>query len=751
MAFGLITCALVVGVLGAVGWVIAVADSAPNISELKPRVPNPPTVVFAADGTRLGFVHAPVIYTFEAGNRIPQVLKEATVAIEDRRFYHHGALDYQGILRAGIKDVFGGGTTLQGASTLTMQLVDNMYLPQNIRRKRDLKYKITQAKLALQLENKHTKNWILDTYLNDAPYGTVDGETARGVGAASEIFFNKPVQKLDLAQMALLAGLPQAPSDYNPFLDPAAARARRHDVLVAMMRAGYITRPQAVVADHQPLQVQRSAAYSGTPLEPYIFDYVVKQLQDRYGSRVVQNGGLKVYTTIDPKVEQEAQNAVDDRGRVTPAPPGTAAALASVDPATGHIVALAATENYAQSKFFYPVQAQRQTGSAAKVFALMTLIHDYDGDPNQTYYTSKQLTAGWDPSAPTWTVHTDTNTYAGTISVAKATTISDNTVFAQLVVDLGVNKFEAVARSMGLPASQMIGAPAEVLGGWKNGITMLQMAAADAVLANGGTYRPPTIIDRVVFPDGHVDNWGNPPAHQVFSSGETYAATQVLKTVIQSGTGTAANYGCPAAGKTGTAENLANAWFVGYTPKLATAVWVGYPRNNISLGPNGFGGTMAAPLWKIFMQSASNGFCGDFPPPTTFWTGTAFFGNYSATGKAGNCTSTGSSSSNSSSNTNPTTTCTTGGGSGANNYNNPTYYAQPPQPPAGQPTGGKTGGGKSGGGKTGGGGTGGTGGGKSGGGGGGTGGGHGGGGGGGGHGGGGTSGGGGVPGGGSGH
>src|SRR5579884_613729 len=657
MAFGLITCALVVGVLGAVGWVIAVADSAPNISELKPRVPNPPTVVFAADGTRLGFVHAPVIYTFEAGNRIPQVLKEATVAIEDRRFYHHGALDYQGILRAGIKDVFGGGTTLQGASTLTMQLVDNMYLPQNIRRKRDLKYKITQAKLALQLENKHTKNWILDTYLNDAPYGTVDGETARGVGAASEIFFNKPVQKLDLAQMALLAGLPQAPSDYNPFLDPAAARARRHDVLVAMLRAGYITRPQAVVADHQPLQVQRSAAYSGTPLEPYIFDYVVKQLQDRYGSRVVQNGGLKVYTTIDPKVEQEAQNAVDDSGRVTPAPPGTAAALASVDPATGHIVALAATENYAQSKFFYPVQAQRQTGSAAKVFALMTLIHDYDGDPNQTYYTSKQLTAGWDPSAPTWTVHTDTNTYAGTISVAKATTISDNAVFAQLVVDLGVNKFEAVARSMGLPASQMIGAPAEVLGGWKNGITMLQMAAADAVLANGGTYRPPTIIDRVVFPDGHVDNWGNPPAHQVFSSGETYAATQVLKTVIQSGTGTAANYGCPAAGKTGTAENLANAWFVGYTPKLATAVWVGYPRNNISLGSYGFGGTAAAPIWRDFMRAASNGYCGDFPTPTTYFTGTAFTGPHSSARSP--------------------STSTTPGQTGTGAYSNPNLYAQP--------------------------------------------------------------------------
>ncbi len=195
MTFGLASCALVVGLLAAVGWVVAVADSAPNISDLKPRSPHPPTAIYAADGTLLGYVHTDVLSEPVSGAQIPQTLKDATVAIEDRRFFQHGALDYQGILRAGIKDVFGGGSSVQGASTLTMQLVDNEYISPQIRAERNLKYKIIQAKLAEQLESKHKKMWILNSYLNDAPYGTVNGETARGVGAASEIFFNEPVNQ----------------------------------------------------------------------------------------------------------------------------------------------------------------------------------------------------------------------------------------------------------------------------------------------------------------------------------------------------------------------------------------------------------------------------------------------------------------------------------------------------------------------------------------------------------------------------
>ncbi len=636
MAAILGVCAVAIGALTAVGWVVAVANSAPNLSQLKAKNPHPLTQIFAADGTLLGYVHSNTIYNHVSPNQIPTRLKEATVAIEDRRFYQHGALDYQGILRAGIKDVFGGQNSLQGASTLTMQLVDNMYLNQTkYAAKHDLKYKIVQAKLADQLEGRHTKNWILASYLSHVPYGTVNGETALGVGAAAETFFNKPVWKLTLAQEALLAGLPQAPSEFNPFQYKGRALARRHQVLQAMVSSHYITQRQASAAENDPLGIHRNVGYT-VRREPYVFDYVEQQLNNKLCPRTptycpaVANGGLKVYTTINLNTQQQARQAIlsHEGGPVLDDQP--AAALATVDPANGHIVAMASSASYDQTNFDYPVQAHRQPGSSFKVFALMTLIHDYHGDPNQTYYDSKFLPTGWLPSDPTWSVHTAEETYQGTINITKATVVSDNTVFAQLAVDLGPAKMDAMAHAMGV-TSTLNDLPAEVIGGLKEGVTPLEMADAYATIANGGWHVPSTILTKVVFPDGSVENFGDPPKKQVFTYGEAYTAIQVLKQVITSGTGTAAGYGCPAAGKTGTANNLNNAWFVGFTPKFSTAVWVGYPQGNIPMA-NGFGGALAAPIWHDFMQQVSNGYCGDWSQPSDPFQGTSFSGPRAVSG-----------------------------------------------------------------------------------------------------------------------
>jgi penicillin-binding protein 1A len=620
----LMICAVVIAGLLAVGWVVAAANSAPNLSQLPPRHTNPPTEVFAADGSLLGYVRKNTIFDRISPTQIPERLKLATIAIEDRRFYQHGALDYQGIIRAGVKDLLGHGNSLQGASTLTMQLVNQNYIPEGYRKRRDLKYKIAQAKLALQLENKHSKDWILNQYLNSVPYGTTNGEEAIGVGAAALMFFNKPVWKLNLAQMSLLAGLPQSPTQYNPTVAPKLAKGRRNAVLQAMVQSDYISQGLANAVMKQPLQLHPNARYIQHS-QPYIFDYIQQQLINRFGLNTVQNGGLKVYTTIDLKRQQEAEDAIYAYRGVNGVPAG---ALASVDPTNGHILAIATSATYDHTKFDYPVQSERQTGSAFKVFALMTLIHDYDGDPNSTYYTSKFLPAGWNPLDPTWSVHTAEESYQGSISVAHATTVSDNTVFAQLAEDLGYEKLDATARAMGI-TSPLNAFPSEVLGGLQNCCTMLEMADAYATLANGGSHVPATILSKVVFPNGKVVNLGDPIKTRVFSDGETYAATQVLKTVITSGTGTNANYGCPAAGKTGTAQNYSNAWFVGYTPKLSTAVWVGYPQGNISMA-NGFGGTLAAPIWAKYMRAASDGYCGDFPQPTSYWSGTAFTGAHSS-------------------------------------------------------------------------------------------------------------------------
>jgi penicillin-binding protein 1A len=663
--------ALVIGALAVAGWVVNVAQSAPDLTSLKPQIAGSPSQVFAADGTSLGYIWSPTVRNPVAGQSIPEQLKQATIAIEDRRFYQHGALDYQGILRAAIRDALHGGTSLQGASTLTMQLVDNVYLPNRIRASHNLKYKIIQAKLAEQLEGMHHKNWILTSYLNDVPYGTVGGQTAYGVDAASRMFFNKPVQQLDLAQDALLAGLPQAPSQYNPFIDLAAARHRRGEVLQSMVTAGDITQAQANQANREPLQVHPDRALN-LRRDPYVFDYIQQSVardlcpQTPSNCPTLTHGGLKVYTTIDLRKQALAEQAIfaHEGG---PGQPG--AGLASVDPNTGHILAIASSGNYNQTKFDYATQAHRQPGSSFKVFVLMTLIHDYHGDPNQTYYNSHLLAAGWLPGYPTYSVHTAEDSYQGNISITKATILSDNTVFAQLDADVGPDQVRSTAYAMGI-TSHLDGLPAEAIGGLRIGVTPLEMADAYSTLANGGSHVPPTIINKVVFPDGSVRNFGDPPHKRVFTDGEAYAATTVLKGVITSGTGTPANYGCPAAGKTGTAENYENAWFVGYTPRMSTAVWVGYPQGNIPM-VNGFGGTLAAPIWKEYMQSASGGYCGNFPLPTTPFTGTAYFGPHSSTGNPSTLSKNGHSGSSTS--TNP--------------YHNPTLFAQPPQPAPGAGTG----------------------------------------------------------------
>jgi len=643
----LVVCVLSMGGLAVAGWVIKVAHSAPNLSEIKPERHGAPSKIYAAGGTLMGAIYSPEVHY--NSNGFPRRLRQATIATEDRRFYQHGALDYEGIVRAAIKDALHGSTALQGASTLTMQLVDNEYLPRkyrNARANHDLKYKIVQAKLAEQLEAKHSKRWILDGYLNNVPYGTVGNQTAYGAGAASWMFFDRPVAKLDLVQAALLAGLPQAPSEYNPFVDPRAARTRRAHVLGSMVRAGYITQAQAARADRAGLQVKHDAP-DNSHLDPYVFNYVEQQAANDLCPKhpgncpTLTNGGLKIETTINLHDQAVATTALRDHASLFAevGGPGVGGGLASVNALNGHIQAIATSGDYAKTKVNYATSAMRQTGSAFKVFVLMELIHDFDGDPNTTYYDSKPLEAGWLPEAPTWSVHTDDYSYNGSINITTATWLSDNTVFAQLSADLGNvrpgDKLDALAHEMGI-TSTLTGNPSEVLGGLKYGTTPLQMADAYATIADGGVHHKPTIISKIIFPDGSVRNFGNSKGHRVFSYAQTYVADQVLEQVLTHPGATAygSSYGCPAAGKTGTAENLENAWFVGYSPHISTAVWVGNPTGTVPMGPDAFGGTLAAPVWKQYMEDTADGYCGDWSAPSVPFTGVAFTGPHSTVAPA---------------------------------------------------------------------------------------------------------------------
>jgi penicillin-binding protein 1A len=639
----LVVCAVAIGAAAAAGWVLDVAHSAPNLSK-KPTInPGSPSQVFASDGSSMGYIYSPDVSVKLTYADVPTLVRRATIAIEDRRFYQHGALDYEGIIRAAFKDIAHGSTALQGASTLTEQVVDNAYLPKSIdkdRQARNLKYKIEQAKLALQLEQKHSKRWILTKYLNVVPYGTVGGETAYGIGAAAQMFFDKPVSQLRIDQVAMLAGLPQAPSSYNPFVHPRAARVRRNQVLHAMVVARDISPHEARILARRPLSVRPDHQYS-TETNPYVFKFIEAQAGADLCPRHPRNcpalhHGVKIYSTLDLHRQAQAQAAINDNrsllaeGGTTPASAG----LASVQASNGHILALATSDKWSQSQLNYAYQASRQTGSAFKVFALMTLIHDYDGNPNDTYYTSKPLAAGWTSLAPTWSVHTDDYQYNGNIDITRATYLSDNTVFAQLVVDLGVAKMNQIARAMGITSPLALN-PSEVLGALTYGTTPLQMADAYATIADGGVHHRATIIDKIVWPDGHVRYFGASKGTQVFPYAQTYAADQVLKQVLTApgATGEGLSWGCPAAGKTGTAENLANAWFVGYTPQISTGVWVGYPQGNIPIN-DGFGGTYAGPIWKDYMESAADGYCGDWTAPPVPFAGTAFTGPDSSTGPA---------------------------------------------------------------------------------------------------------------------
>jgi penicillin-binding protein 1A len=610
----------VIGVLSAVGYVLAIAASAPDLAELKPADKGQLSVVYAADGSRLGFIQSDVLRRVIPWRDIPVDMRRATVAIEDERFYKHGGVDLNAIIRAGVKNLE-SGKTVQGGSTITQQLVRALYIKDP---KRDFARKIREAKLASELEDKHSKTWVLHNYLNAVPYGTVGGRTAIGVEAAAVTFFNKHAKNLKLYQSALLAGLPQAPSEYNPFRNPQAALERRNEVLRQMASNGYITQAEAGRAQQRALGLHHGTRYIQRR-EPYFFDYVQEKLIERYGVGVVRRGGLRIHTTIDPKMQEYARDAVN---AYYADPAGPSSAIVAIDPANGKIRAMASTGSYADSNFNLAAQGHRQPGSAFKTFVLTAAIRK-GVDPDSTYYTSKPLDIN-DPKYGHWEVKTFGNSYIGTVSLTRATLSSDNTVYAQLILDIGPDAVCDTAKLLGI-TTKLDCYPAEGLGGLTRGVTPLEMAGAYATLASGGIRHRPTGIEKVVFPDGKSEDLASSKGKRVLTDGEAYEVTKVLHENVVGGTGTRANYGCPAAGKTGTTDEAKDAWFVGYTPQLSAAVWVGYPKAGIPM-PGAQGGTLAAPVWNTFMVPAHGDFCGDFPPPTEPAQLSPYFGKYSRTG-----------------------------------------------------------------------------------------------------------------------
>src|SRR4051794_9665260 len=672
-----------VGAIAAAVWVISVYDSAPSLASLEPITKGAVSKVYAADGSLIGVIHSDKIRQPIASARIPEDLKNATVAIEDRRFYSHGGIDPSAIIRAGWEDLVAGGKPREGGSTITQQLVRNLYIadPEDT-----LKRKIIEAHLANDEEKQHSKDQILTEYLNTAPYGTNEGATAIGVEAAAETYYSKHAKDLTLTEAAANAGLPQAASQYSPRLNPGAALERRNEVLQAMEHQGDITESEYQDAIAQDLGLDPGQKYNRIR-DPYIFDLVKQELQDRYGVNTVQNGGLKVYTTIEPRLQEAAQNAVDSCS-VCYSGGGPASALASVDPSNGKIVALASTQRYSlSSQFNFAAHAQRQPGSSFKVYDLTTAIKQ-GIDPDTTYYDGSSPATLETPGGSPWTVN-NAEPGGGTMPLNVATWDSVNVIFAKLGLDVGPENIAKTAYEMGITSPLGIKGsreipcklgpncfipPADAIGGLSVGVTPLEQADAYATLAAGGVHHDATAIDRVVFPGGKVDEPGSGDGKRVLTQGQAYEVTKVLEGVIASGTGAGyTSIGCSSeAGKTGTSEGLSDAWFVGYTPKYSTAVWTGHP---LSRDYTGFGGPTSGPIWRSFMESASGGECPDFPVPSSLPDLTSYHGEHTSSGSSScsssSSTSTSSSSYCGSSSYSPTTT----GDSGSSNDNNKGAYA----------------------------------------------------------------------------
>ena len=626
---GALFIVLVFGVFAIASWVLNVAADAPSLAACKPVDRTGNSGIYAGDGSKLGLIESDEARDPVSIERIPKRLQLATVAIEDQRFYEHGGVDPEGILRAAVKNLE-AGKTVEGGSTITQQLVRNLCIRNP---KRDLERKIIEAKLAIEYAEKHSRKQILDQYLNTATYGTVEGSTTVGVGAAAKIYFSKPVSKLSLEQSALLAGLPQAPSEYNPILHPGEARQRRNSVLAKMAHLGYLSPERARQAEASGLGLDVSGSYFAHR-EPFFFDYVEHELIERYGAQTVRDGGIEAYTTIQPRLQQVGLEAMRS---ALPYSTDPSSALVSIDPDNGEIESMVSSSSYDSSQFNLAAQGHRQPGSTFKAFVLTTAIKQ-GIDPYTTYYTSKPLDLNL-PKWGHWEVHTADEGYLGRVNLQQATVASDNTVFAQLDLDVGPERVAETAKSMGI-TSPLDGIPAEGIGGLRVGVSPLEMADAYATLADGGIHHDPIAIKRVVFPGGKTERPNRTPPRRVISEAVAYEVTRLLHDNITEGTGTAAYTGCPGqAGKTGTTDRETDAWFAGYQPNLTTVVWVGYPQSNaIEMtsvhGITVFGGTFPAEIWHSLYSGAEIP-CEEFEKPKQPISWAPYFGHFTASAPRG--------------------------------------------------------------------------------------------------------------------
>lgn len=586
LVVGLILFVMVIGV--GCGFLTASLNTRSNLAE--DIVPPASSQIYDIHGNEIANIHAAENRRPIGINEIPKNLQNAFIAVEDNRFYDHIGIDPRGIVRA-IWANIRGRTLTEGGSTITQQLAKNAYLTQD----RTLKRKVQEVFLALQLERQYTKQEILELYMNQIYFG----QGAYGVQAAARTYFGKDAKDLTLNECAMLAGIPKSPNYYSPVNNMDAATERKAVVLDQMVKYGYISDSEAAAAKKEPLHIAKNTNDGGKSAS-YFVDYVLQQLAEKYGDDAIYKDGLKIYTTIDMDMQAAAETAMknlptyftDANGIVQPQ-----GALVAIDPHTGYIKAMVGGRGTDQ--FNRATQAVRQPGSAFKPFVFAAAL--------ENKYTPESIIEDKPLKVGSWEPQNYSRNFSGKVRLRDVVRWSLNVPTVRIAQDIGIDKAIFYAQEMGISTFVLDGATndrnlATALGGMTRGVTPLELTSAYGTFANRGIHVKPVAILRVVSRTGKVLEEAERKEKSVMSADNAAALTAMLEDVIRRGTGTRANIGRPAAGKTGTTSDYHDAWFVGYTPDLVTGVWIG--NDSVSDLHGMSGGMTPAVIWQAFMQKA---------------------------------------------------------------------------------------------------------------------------------------------------
>ncbi len=595
---------LIAGSTAAFIYVSQCAKGLPDISKLS-FSPEQSSQIFDYKGNLITNVYAFENRVYVPLDKISDVAKKAVIAEEDERFYQHGALDYKGIMRALWEDLR-YGKVVQGGSTITQQLARSLFLTQE----RTIKRKVKEALLAIELEKKFTKDQILEMYLNEVYFGA----GAYGIESAAETYFGKHASELTLPEAAMLAGVIKAPSDINPFVSLKAAKEAQKIVLAKMADVGYISEKEAEDAYNTPLKFAKKKEVGDNM--GYVIDYVKQKVAEKFGEKMLYEGGLKIYTTIRPELQKAGTEAINDvltkaeddgifpkgkknhLGVIQPQ-----SSLLALDTKTGAVLAMVGGRDYNNTKY-NRVFALKQPGSSFKIFDYTSAIAAGSLTPSSIIlsapYQVKTVTGVWKPHE--WIGE---NKYFGDMNVYRALALSSNICAAKVSQRIGLNTVIYFARKFGI-TTPLKPYPSIAIGSFE--VKQIEMADAYAALGAGGVRHPPYVIEKIVSPNGQVLYQHKDNSYRVVSPQVAYIMNKIFSYVMSTEVN-ARIKGLPAAGKTGSTDNWNDAWFDGYTPNISVSVWVGPDSKEVTFpGVLNAGMRFPAMIWHKFMLKAMNEF-----------------------------------------------------------------------------------------------------------------------------------------------